>query len=143
LSATLTNEDGSELIVAKGGEIVCLSIEISANENFASPLVGFVVKDRIGQVVFGDNTSQSPALLMQMEESANYLIQFYFEMPLLQNGKYAISAAVGCGNQDNHTHFHWAHDVLLYNVLHTRPCFGVVGIQTKLISVKRPVSIII
>lgn len=134
LSATLMHEDGSQLLVAKGGEIVSLSILIRANESFFNPLVGFVVKDRIGQIVFGDNTAQSCALPNLLSMNVSYLVNFVFEMPMLQNGEYAISAAIGCGSQDNHTHFHWVNDVLVYNCLHTRPCFGVVGIQTKQIS---------
>ena len=39
-----------------GGENVCMEISCLANEYIEKPIIGFQIKDRLGQVVFSDNT---------------------------------------------------------------------------------------
>ena len=52
----LEHPDGERLAWAVGGETVVVSIDVLAIEPLERPIVGFLVRDRLGQNIFGDNT---------------------------------------------------------------------------------------
>ena len=66
----------------------------------SSPIVGFQVKDRLGQVLFADNT-----YLTTMEQPVavsagqRFQAEFCFQMPLLPVGDYVIRVAVAMGSR--------------------------------------------
>ncbi|MFW5882749.1 MAG: ABC transporter ATP-binding protein, partial [Verrucomicrobiota bacterium] len=53
----LRDRSGKRLSWVRGGEQVSLSVVAQANEPFASPILGFYIKNRLGQNLFGDNSS--------------------------------------------------------------------------------------
>jgi lipopolysaccharide transport system ATP-binding protein len=52
----LTDEHGLPKNWIVGGEYVSLRIVAQANVDIDSLIIGFFVKDRLGQMLFGDNT---------------------------------------------------------------------------------------
>src|SRR5690606_1568579 len=52
----LTDDEGRNLAWAVGGEIVRLTVDVQCHRPLERPIVGFYVKDRLGQALFGDNT---------------------------------------------------------------------------------------
>jgi len=52
----LVDGAGASLQSISGGETVTLRIRAEAVESLPSPIVGFIVKDRLGQVLFSENT---------------------------------------------------------------------------------------
>jgi lipopolysaccharide transport system ATP-binding protein len=55
-SFALLNEDGTAVSAVRGGEAVTIRIGISAERELSNAIVGFNLKDRLGQVLFGVNT---------------------------------------------------------------------------------------
>ena len=53
------DESGSPVEIATGGEIVSLEVSGSVSRSIAQPIVGFYVQDRLGRVLFADNTSMA------------------------------------------------------------------------------------
>lgn len=98
-----------------GGEIVALVIRAKALENLASPILGFVVKNRMGQSLFGDNTYLSFADAPKAAAKGSLLeASFSFRMPRLPIGDYAIGVAVADGNQKEHNTHHWLHEAVTF-----------------------------
>ena len=112
---SLVDDRGDSLTVVRGGERVRLVIESKACAELAQPLVGFFIKDRLGQLICGENTFLA-CMLEEKRVEAGQLFSavFEFQMPYLSCGDYAITAAVGEGTQENHVIHHWHHDAAVF-----------------------------
>jgi len=120
-----------------GGQEIILEIRVVALNKILSPIVGFQFKDRLGQILFADNTyltfHQTPKSINSDQEFAAH---FHFNLPILPSGDYSISAAIAEGSQDNHIQHHWIHDALTIKVEASSVCFGLMGIPMKKINLK-------
>lgn len=115
-----------------GGEDAVLEIRVHANEKIFQPIVGFQLRDRLGQIIFGDNTFLThKGSLKIVNTGGEILTRFSFRMPILPSGDYSIGAAIAEGTQDNHIQHHWIHDALIVRVHSSSTCFGLVGIPMK------------
>lgn len=120
-----------------GGEHVCLEISCLANEHIEKPIIGFVIKDRLGQVIFSDNTYLSyQNINLPAKKGQRLTAEFEFVMPVIPNGEYAVSPAIANGTQAEHTQLHWMHDALILKVHASSIALGLVGLPMKNISLK-------
>jgi lipopolysaccharide transport system ATP-binding protein len=129
---------GERLAWAVGGETVVVTIDIEAQEALASPIVGFLVRDRLGQNVFGDNTfltTQAAPVALAAGESAR--ARFEFDLPLLPPGNYSIAVAVADGRQQNHIQHEWIHDALIFRVETSSVRHSLVGLPMRSIHLER------
>jgi lipopolysaccharide transport system ATP-binding protein len=113
----LTRADGSDLGYLEGGEEVQFTIRAWVERDLMNPILGFHIKDRLGQPLIGDNTflayrNQDMSLAPGDEIEA----RFVFEIPFLRSGEYSVTAAIASGTLDNHVQHHWVHDALLFTV---------------------------
>ena len=139
VSVKLADETGATLSWVVGGENVVLVIECKAHKDLFSPIIGFFVKDRLGQTLFGDNTFityQSKPVYVAGGQI--FQAQFDFRMPLLPIGDYSIAVAVAEGTQKNHLQYHWVHDALVFKSHSSVICHGLIGIPMK--NIKMSVS---
>lgn len=112
-----------------GGEKTRLEITCKANTELTSPIVGFLVKDRLGQDLFGDNTYLTYALHPKSITTGQpFCTYFEFIMPTLPVGDYSITVAVAEGSQQDHILHHWIHDALLLKSNSSSVSTGLVGI---------------
>lgn len=112
-----------------GGEKVILRIIIQTNQELDSPIVGFYVKNRLGQELFGDNTFltyKEGAVFCQDEDEL--WADFIFYMPILPHGEYSITTAVANGTQETCTQHHWIHDAVLFKSESSSVATGLIGI---------------
>ena len=125
----LASKGGEPLAVLSGGEVVVLTVQGVAREEISSLIVGFYLRDRLGQALFGDNTfmtyQASPLSLSAGEE---FEAKFEFQMPYMPTGDYAFAIAVAEGTQDNHLQHHWLEEGLIVRVLSSHVARGLVGL---------------
>ncbi len=57
VSIQFTGLDGSAKSVFEGGEKIHLVVRAKANQDLIQPIIGFTVRDRLGQELFGENTA--------------------------------------------------------------------------------------
>ena len=135
LSVRLLDQHGAPLSWIVGGEDVILDIRCLAHKDIFRPIIGFQFKDRLGQVIFADNTflvfEHNPQPVVQ---SGEFIARFEFRLPVLPSGDYGIAVAVADGSQDSHVQHHWMHDALMVRVHASSVCFGLVGIPMKKIT---------
>ena len=131
-SVRLLDLDGTPLSWVVGGENVILEIRALAHKYIARPIIGFELKDRLGQVIFGDNTyivyQHNP---QSVDQGSELIARFEFRMPVLPTRDYSFSAAIADGTQDEHVQLHWLHDALFVKVHASSAFFGLVGIPMK------------
>ncbi|MBS0345487.1 MAG: ABC transporter ATP-binding protein [Proteobacteria bacterium] len=131
-SAQFLDADGSPLSWIVGGEDIVLRIEVVALAPLHSPIVGFFVKDRLGQCLFGDNTYLSYMdTPVTCEEGEHLYADFSFQMPRLAAGDYAVTVALAEGTQEEHVQHHWIHDAIAFKSESTSIAAGLVGIPMR------------
>lgn len=125
----LESTEGTGLSTITGGEVVELVVRYRSQIDVESVIVGFQLKDRRGQILFGDNTCittmENPVSMRAGEEQQG---RFRFQMPLLQSGEYSITVSVAEGNQTDHVQHHWLHDAVILQSLCASVSTGIVGI---------------
>lgn len=116
--------------VFAGGEKVRLKISALAHQPLSSPVLGFLVRDRLGQDLFGENTLAftkiSPSAV---SSNQRFSAIFEFMLPMLPNGHYSVMTSVADGDLINHVQHHWLHDALIIQVSSSHVRWGLVGVS--------------
>lgn len=133
--ATLTDNSGTPVCWIVGGEMVALRILCRANQDIFSPIVGFYIKNRHGQVLLGDNTYLSYAEKpLRVSTGKMFAANFIFRMPILAPGDYSFAVSVAEGDQNDHIHHQWRHDAIMISSLSSSVSTGIMGIPMRDIS---------
>lgn len=115
-----------------GGEAVILRVEAQAHGTLDSPIIGFYVKDKLGQNLFGDNTWLTTMNAPVACGSGQSLVaDFAFQMPRLAAGQYSITVAIANGSQHEHVQHHWVHDAVSFKSESTSVAGGLIGIPMQ------------
>ncbi|MCC2681006.1 MAG: transporter ATP-binding protein [Nitrosospira multiformis] len=112
-SARLLDLDGRQLSWIVGGELVRFVVEAKVLAPCNNVIVGMNVKDKLGQVLFGQNTyldyCRCP-VKAQPDETVEAV--FTFRMPILPRGSYMIDVAIADGSLPDVIQLQWLHDAL-------------------------------
>jgi len=104
----------------------------------ARPILGFIVKDRLGQDLFGENTLPfTDASPVSVEAGEAFQAVFEFRLPMLPNGQYAVMASVADGSLTDNVQHHYLHDALILTVASSRVRWGLVGIPFENVRLAR------
>jgi len=122
------NEDGRAVAMVLAGECVTLEIELLADDAIDDVIVGFYVKDRLGQLLFGDNTVLSHEGDFAVTAGQTFHASFRFVMPRLPSGDYFITAGLAEGTQEQHVIQHWLHEALRFSATGGALSSGMIGI---------------
>ncbi|NYT74325.1 ABC transporter ATP-binding protein [Halomonas sp. QX-2] len=134
-SVVLLSEEDKMLHWVVGGEAVHLQINCKAHHSLKSPIVGFVIKDRLGQTLFGDNTFLGTEPI-SMSADDNFCAHFEFRMPILPAGQYSVCVALADGTQQEHRQHHWIHDALIVTSHASSVAHGLVGIPMRRVALE-------
>lgn len=133
----LEDRDRKPLSWVVGGEMVSLVVQGRCHGGVRQPIIGFFIKDKLGQTLFGDNTYltylDAPPIL---DEGETFRAVFTFPMPTLPVGDYSFDVAVADGTQIDHQQRLWAHDVLIVRSVSTSVSTGLVGIPMLEVSIE-------
>ena len=138
-SVQLLDDHGEPLASTHGGEVVQLEIRVQPHEPLDSPIIGFFLRNRLGQHVFGDNTYLTTATTF--DEASRYSAgpirgRFKFVMPFLPPGEYSICAAVASGSNTTHVQHHWVNEALIITSLSSNVHADVLGLPMISISLE-------
>jgi len=128
-----TGPDGKPYKWIVGGEETQLTVRVKALKDLEQPIVGFYIKDRLGQALFGDNTflttyQEDGTSTVSFKAGTTFTAQFRFPMPTLPKGDYVIAVAIADGTQQDHIQHHWMHDALFFKSHSSATVSGLVGI---------------
>ena len=132
----LLDENHIPLNWVVGGETVILHIKFVAHILIKNPIIGFIVKDKLGQSLFGDNTYNfSIDKIYILDKNQHADVKFTFNMPILPKGQYSITVALAEGTQENHIQHQWIHDALIMHSHSTSVSTGLIGIPINKIEI--------
>jgi lipopolysaccharide transport system ATP-binding protein len=113
VDVVLLDEQGKQLPMIVGGETVVLEVVAEVTTDFDNPIVGFYLRDRLGQLLFGDNTYLSTLdHAVRVVAGRQLRARFKFDMPRLVGGDYHFTVGIANGTQEDHSIQHWIHEAL-------------------------------
>jgi lipopolysaccharide transport system ATP-binding protein len=113
----------------EGGERVRMTVRAKTKELLQNPILGFLVRDRLGQDLFGENTLPfTKRVPTPIEAGRTFEGVFEFILPMLPDGQYAVMASVADGDLHSNVQHHWMHDALIINVSSSKIRYGLIGL---------------
>lgn len=136
ISVTVADINGTPFSWTIGGEEVSLTVTAQALAEIESIIIGFIVRDRLGQPLFGDNTYIS-TINNSISVKTDQVIAatFRFIMPILPQGSYAVTAAVASGTQDDHVINDWINESVMFESHNRSAVSGMIGIPMNQINI--------
>lgn len=137
ISAKLENLIPKNGEVFRGGDMVRMVVQAIAKQDLKSPIIGFLVKDRLGQDLFGENTlpftDLNPTPIVR---GCSFESEYIFRLPMLPNGQYSVMVSLADGDLYNNVQHHWLHNALILNVSSSKVRWGLVGVNFEKIELK-------
>jgi len=134
---TLFDTDGVPLSWIIGGEEVVLAIEAIAMKDLSNVFVGFMVRNKLGQNLFGDNTYLTTINKpINIGKNTVFKTTFRFLMPLMPQGTYAITSGITTGTQLDHVVHEWIHEALFFESHNRYSVNGLIGVPMYDIQIK-------
>lgn len=114
----LYNEKKEKVEYIAIGEHVVLRAKVKTYENISQLVFGYIIKDRLGQEVFGTNTHHYDMVIENAIKGDVYEFSFSFPMNL-GVGSYSIAIAVHAQETHISSNYEWRDQALVFNVLNT------------------------
>lgn len=116
----IIEETIGETSIPSGGATVDIVVRCKALSDLISPLVGFQVVDRRGQIIFGDNTyDDSEGEPETIKADTEFYAAFRIIWPFLAPGDYTINLAISTGTFSIHLNHHWINEAMIITAIET------------------------
>ncbi|MBO9353011.1 ATP-binding cassette domain-containing protein [Bordetella petrii] len=129
----LMNESGQRIEVAEVGKPVVLRIDVRAKVDIHRLVLGYGIKDRLGQVMYGTNTDLKQQVLEDVQ--AGRRLRFDIRFPMnLGPGTYSVQTALTSTDTHLVNNYEWRDLALVFNVINVdKPQFsGVTWIDPEI-----------
>jgi lipopolysaccharide transport system ATP-binding protein len=141
VSTNIVNIESNEkeLNYIKGGEMVRITITAKAKNNISNIIAGFILKNKQGLNILGDNTLNN----MIEGDETNFMkgeimkANFVFTMPLLAAGEYSITSSIATGSLEQHNILHWVNDSLILVSQCSSISAGIAGVPMQSITLEK------
>ncbi|MGY1449132.1 ABC transporter ATP-binding protein [Pseudomonas chlororaphis] len=115
-SVTLHNAAGDPIEYVSVGESVSLRISTKINTAIPELVVGYLIKDRLGQPVFGTNSHHLGCKIdsLDAEETVSYSFTFAANLGV---GSYSVAVALHTAGNHLSRNYEWVDLTLVFNVV--------------------------
>nr|WP_312509222.1 ABC transporter ATP-binding protein [Pseudomonas luteola] len=115
-SVSLHNSRGEMIEFAAVGEPVSLRVKVEINKDIPELVVGYMIKDRLGQSVFGTNTHHLGCVLKDLKAGESPQYDFIFPANL---GVGSFSVAIALHANDTHlvSNYEWRDLALVFSIM--------------------------
>ena len=112
----LLNESDEPIEVVAVGQQVKLQVAIRAESDLPELVLGYLIKDRLGQSIFGTNTYFLQQPLKDIKSGHKFVYTFSFPM-MLGEGTYSIAIALHATETHISQNYEWRDLALIFNVV--------------------------
>ena len=109
----LLDENGKLISYVRAGQKIILDMEVYAKNKIEFPILGFVIKDKLGNELVATNTAIDDWNVPQLEAENKYKFQWKFTFPEFHADDYPIDIALANGTYQNHEQLHFISDALI------------------------------
>ncbi|MDP9170593.1 MAG: ABC transporter ATP-binding protein [Acidobacteriota bacterium] len=128
LDVSLLNDDGEDCRVLSSGQRVTIRIRALFNDSRSEPMVGILIRNRIGMDIYGTNTQIEQIDLGRYEPGEELDIDFTFHCWLTPH-QYTVTVATQYADGSSHD---WLDDVITFDVLSNRQAAGVTDLRASI-----------
>jgi lipopolysaccharide transport system ATP-binding protein len=114
----LLDTEGHELDVVEIGSAVVLEVQVQVQQAIEQLVLGFLIKDRFGQAMYGINTQRTTQAIESLQAGEQLTYRFAFPA-LLGQAHYSVSLSLT--SQDSHLdkNYEWRDYGLVFHVVNT------------------------
>jgi ABC-type polysaccharide/polyol phosphate transport system ATPase subunit len=127
LSVEILNARGEAVTSVSGGEAVTVRVRSRFHQAKSDPMVGILIRTRIGMDVYGTNTRLEHARLGDFQPGDELEVDFGVECWLTPQ-QYTLTVATQ--NADGSSH-DWLDDAIVFDVVDTRAAAGVANLRAQ------------
>ena len=113
---TLVDEKDAPIEVVAVGQQVRLCIEVDARSDIDRLVLGYGIKDRLGQVIYGTNTHLKEQPILNVAAGSRYMFDIAFQANL-GPGTYSIQTALVSTDTHLVNNYEWRDLGLVFNVV--------------------------
>jgi len=106
------------------GDSLTVRVSIKFNRSLPHPIVGFLMRNRLGEDIAGINTSAEGIVLPPADGFQIYTVDFRVQVPYLHPGNYYFSLAVANGTHLDNVICDWIDNAILLSVKQRLPVYG-------------------
>jgi len=128
LDVALLGANGLPCAVIESGETVTIGIRTLFRRDRVEPMVGILIRNRIGMEIYGTNTTIEHVDLGSFQHGEELEIEFRFECWLTPQ-QYTVTVATQYNDGSSHD---WLDDVLAFEVISDRVAAGVTDLRAKI-----------
>jgi lipopolysaccharide transport system ATP-binding protein len=115
-SIQLLNGVGQPIEVVTVGQPVCLRIQVQVNDALPVLVLGYGIKDRLGQVMYGTNTDLTEQPVFNVASGSRHIFDIYFNVNL-GPGTYSVQTALVSTDSHLVNNYEWRDLALVFNVV--------------------------
>ncbi|NIK78352.1 teichoic acid transport system ATP-binding protein [Paenibacillus castaneae] len=118
--------------------IVEINMRIACFKETTELIFGYLVNDKYGNAIFGENTLSSNLKVGKIEANKEYLVKMYLNWPEIQENDYFITLGIGEGFHElQHTIQCWAHNIIQVKNITTETVHAIFNNKIKEISIEK------
>lgn len=111
----ILDENGKRIEFMDVGQVVTLHIEVTVHAQIEHLIVGYGIKDRVGQVMYGTNTALKKQAVLNVSAGARLIYDIVFPVNL-GPGSYSIQTALCSTETHLVNNYEWRDLALVFNV---------------------------
>lgn len=120
LKITLLDERHKLISQIRIGQTVIIKMEIEVQRKVDYPILGFTIKDTLGNELVVTNTVFEKIELPALEQGKKYNFEWKFKFPCFHAGDYPMDIALAEGTYQNHEQIHFVTDALVLKCVDER-----------------------
>ena len=114
--SVLVNDEQEAVEIVEVGQSVHIRVKVDINQDIPELVLGYMIKDRLGQPVFGTNTHHLKQSNTQLKKGRS--IQFILSFPAnLGEGSYSVAIALHTADTHVINNFEWRDRAIVFNVI--------------------------
>lgn len=117
-SIVLRDGQGDPVEYASVGQMVTLEITVRVNGDLPELVLGYLIKDRLGQSIFGTNTHILGCALRDLKKGERITYRFTFPLSI-GPGTYSIATALHRGENHLAANFEWRDLALVFTMVNS------------------------
>lgn len=131
-SVVLLDEGDQPIETVVVGQAVRLRMAVQCRQAISELVIGFMIKDRLGQPIYGTNTHHLKRQLRDLIAGSSAEIEFSFPVNIGQ-GSYSVAVALHSGDTHVQNNYHWQDRALIFQVInmHVSDFVGAAWLPTQ------------
>ena len=112
----LLNNQNEVIEIVDVGQPVQIKVKASINQDISELVLGYMIKDRLGQPVFGTNTHHLQQSVKQLKtgETVEFILSFNAN---LGEGSYSVAIALHTADTHVNNNYEWRDRAVVFNVI--------------------------